>query len=238
MHPLDPRRLFIVAVATAAVGCAPRPVIDYAGEARDGLVPVRDSGMQEAWIRPDVNLSRYRKVMLAPVEVQFRTLPPGAGKSLNPSGDREFPISPDDQARLVTVVTEVFREELGESRTLALTDQPGPEVLIIRAQLLDIISRVPPEKPSTQTFVDEIGEATLVLELSDAESGATLVRATDRRAADGGHGGSVEDELVRGNSVVAWSEVRRATRRWAAAVTRRIDQLHTRGRMPGTTPTG
>ena len=78
------------------------------------------------------------------------------------------------------------------------------------------------------------GEATLVLELQDSQSGETLARAVDRRAAD-----PLDDpgtNVSRVTSVEAWSEVRRVARRWASTVTRRIDQLHTRGRMPGQDP--
>lgn len=226
----------LVAGLLALAACAPRiPVIDPSGATYDGMVPVRDSGMKEAWVRPDINISSYRQILLLPTEFQFRAVHPGAGTSLSRSQYQEFPLSPADQKRLVNTVTEVFREELAKSHNLTLTTGPGPEVLLVRISLLDIVSRVPPEGPGrTEIFLDEVGAATLVLELQDSMSGETLARAVDRRAADPIDGlDKFGSNLSRVTSVTAWSEVRRVARRWASTITRRIDQLHARGRMPG-----
>lgn len=223
----------LLAACLTLSACAPmNPVIETDGPTYDGMVPVRDSGMKEAWVRPDINISNYRQILLLPTEVQFRAVRPGAGTSLSRSQDREFPLSPADQKRLVDTVTEVFREELAKSRNLTLTTGPGPEVLLVRISLLDIVSRVPPEGPGrTEIFLDEVGAATLVLELQDSMSGETLARAVDRRAADPVDGlDGLGSNVSRVTSVTAWSEVRRVARRWASVVTLRIDQLYTRGR--------
>jgi len=227
----------LLAACVALAACAPQnPVIESDGPTYDGMVRVRDTGMKEAWVKPDINISSYRHLLLLPTEVQFRAVRPGAGSSLARSQDREFPLSPADQKRLVETVTEVFREELAKSRNLTLTTEPGPDVLLLRVSLLDIVSKFPPEGPGrTELYLDEVGAATLVVELQDALSGETLARAVDRRAADPEDGLDGPGTVTRVTSVTAWSEVRRVARRWASAVTRRIDQLHTRGRMPGQT---
>jgi len=227
------RTLVLVGVL-GLVACAARnPYIDMEGETYDGMVPVRDSGMKEAWVKPDINISSYKHVLLLPAEMQYRAVRPTAGSGLSRSTTTEFPISPANQKRLVDTVTEVFREELAKSRTLTLTDQPGPDVLLVRISLLDIVSKVPPEGPGrTEIYLDEVGAATLVLELQDSMSGETLARAVDRRAADRPDTLSGPGSVSRVTTVTAWSDVRRVARRWASAVTRRIDQLHTRGRMP------
>ncbi|MEQ1802318.1 MAG: DUF3313 family protein [Gammaproteobacteria bacterium] len=229
------KAVLLVGCAVLAACSAPNPVIDTDAPTYDGMVPVRDSGMKEAWVKPDINLSSYRQILLVPVEVQFRAVRAAAGTSLYRSQDREFPLRDVDKQRLVDTVTEVFREELAKSRTMTLTTQPGPDVLLVRTSLLDIVSNVPPEEAGrSEIFLDEVGEATLVLELLDAPSGETLARAVDRRAADPvDYGGT---NVSRVTSVQAWTEVRRVARRWASTVTQRIDQLHTRGRMPGNRP--
>jgi hypothetical protein len=228
----------VLAACLAIAACAPKnPVIETDGPTYDGMIPVRDSGMKEAWVKPDINISSYRQILLLPTEVQFRAVRPGAGTSMSRSQDQDFPLSPANQKRLVDTVTAVFREELAQSRNLTLTTEPGADVLLVRISLLDIVSKVPPEEPGrTEIFLDEIGAATLVLELQDSMSGETLARAVDRRAADPVDGLYGQGTLARVNSVTAWSEVRRVARHWADLVTRRIDQLYTRGRMPGQTP--
>ncbi|MBL8202086.1 MAG: DUF3313 family protein [Chromatiales bacterium] len=226
----------LLAAGLAIVACTPaNPVIVPDGPTWDGMVPVRDSGLKEAWIKPDINLSSYEQMLLLPIEVQFRAVRPTAGTTRYTSQDREFPLSAADQKRLVDMVTDVFREELAKSRHLTLTTAPGPDVLLVRASLVDIVSKVPPEIPGrNEIFLDEVGEATLVLELQDSQSGEMLARAVDRRAADPVDIGN--SNVSRVTSVEAWSEVRRVARRWASVVTQRIDQLHTRGRMPGQDP--
>ncbi|MDP2324187.1 MAG: DUF3313 family protein [Gammaproteobacteria bacterium] len=228
-------RALALCACSGLIACAPtNPVIDLQGETYDGMVPVHDSGMKEAWVKPDIDISSYGKILLLPTEVQFRAVRPGAGSSLSRSTVREFPIRPADQQRLVEMVTEVFREELAKSRTLTLTTEPGPDVLLVRISLLDIVSKVPPEGSGrTEIYLDEVGAATLVLELQDSTSGETLARAVDRRAAESFDGLDGPGRPIPTTSVTAWSEVRRVARRWASAITRRIDQLHTRGRMPG-----
>jgi hypothetical protein len=228
-------RTLVLIIGLGLTACAARnPVIDTSGETYDGMVPVRDSGMKEAWVKPDIDISSYRKVRLLPAEMQFRAVRPSAGTSLARSSTTEFPISPADQQRLVAMVTEVFREELAKSRTLALTTEAGPDVLLVRISLLDIVSKVPPEGPGRiEIYLDEVGAATLVLELQDSMSGETLARAVDRRAADRPDGIGGPGTVARTTSVTAWSDVRRVARRWASAVTRRIDELHTRGPIPG-----
>ena len=216
------------AAALFAAACtAPAPAVDAAAPTYDGLVRLRDPGLDEAWVKPDIDLGSYRQLLLQPVEVQYRAVRPVPANPLGRSQVTEFPVSPADQQRLVDIVTEVFREELAKSRTMTLAKAPGPDVLLVDVSLLDVVSNVPPEEAGrNEIYLDEVGAATLVLELRDAPSGETLARAVDRRAAD-----PLDDigtSVSRVTTVTAWSEVRRVARRWAATVTRRIDQLHDR----------
>jgi hypothetical protein len=134
------KRVLLAACVALGACTAPNPVIDTGVPTYDGMVPVRDPGLREAWVKPDIDLSSYERMVLLPIEVQFRAVRPAAGTTLGRSRDREFPISPADQQRLVDIVTEVFREELAMSRHLTLTTEPGPDVLLVRASLLDIVS--------------------------------------------------------------------------------------------------
>lgn len=221
-------------VLCALPGCTPRnPVIHYEGETQDGMVPVTGTGMKQAWVRPDINLSSYRKLLLEPAEFQFRPTEPLAGRTPADPSMREFPINQADREKLVATVTEVFREALSGSRYFTLTDQPGPEVLTVQISLLDIVSKVPPEGPGrTNVYVNEFGSADLVLELRDSQSGEILARAVDRGVAEPiGTFGRGSDLRI-ANPVTTAQEVRRAAQRWATLATQRIDQLYNRGRMP------
>jgi hypothetical protein len=62
-----------------------------------------------------------------------------------------------------------------------------------------------------------VGEATLVIELRDSLSHATLARILDRRAA------GRTSSAAASSSVSNLSEIRRVARQWAALLRRRLD---------------
>lgn len=225
-------------LAGLLAGCStPRPVIHYDGETYDGMVPVTGTGMQQAWVKPDINISSYRQLLLEPAEFQFRATRLQAARTPPDATIRDFPVSQADRQRLVELVTGVFREALSRSRHFSLADRPGPDVLLVQVSLLDITYNVPPEMAGrSNVYVSEFGSATLVLELRDSDSGEILARAVDRRAAEPVAGYGLNQNLRVANAVTTTQEVQSAARRWATIVTERIDQLYNRGRMPSQAP--
>lgn len=235
-----PRRspLAALLLALLVAGCGtPELVADVdAPPDANGLVPLRGAGLGEAWIRPGTNLSRYRALRLEPAEFQFRPVPEVSPSSRSTA--TEFPVGDADRERFISDMNEALREELAASRKLPLTDERGPDVLVVQAAFLDIVSRVPPDIAArNELYLDSVGEATLQLQLKDDGTGELLARTSDRRKAeppDGfgipGAAGSLR-QLSRTTPVTARSEARQAAQRWAAKVTRRIDQLYVQGKI-------
>ena len=218
------KNLLPVAVFFAIAACATTPTIQSGPDAEvsfDGLVAIDNSVFQRAWIAPDIDLRPYNQIMGGQAKFEFRAVR-GTGTSRANSSRNEFPISEENQQRLIDTVSEIFREEIGNSQHFTITDEPGDDVLIVTGALLDIVSRVPPERVGrSDIFLSSVGEATLVLELRDSISGETLFRAADRRAAEpaGGRG-------MRSNTVTTWNEVRRLARRWATRLRDGLDSAH------------
>ena len=217
------KHLLPVALLSALAACTTAaPTVQSGPDAElsfDGLVAIDNSVFQRAWIDPEIDLSFYNKIMSGGAEFEFRAVRGNAGTSSRASSRNEFPISEENQQRLKDTVGEIFREELSNSQYFTMTDTPGEDVLIVRGALLDIVSRVPPERVGrSDVFLSSVGEATLVLELLDSESGEVIYRAADRRAAEpGGSRG------VRANTVTTWNEVRRLARRWATRLRDGLD---------------
>lgn len=212
----------VALLATFAACTTAPPTIQQGPDAEvtfDGLVAIDNSVFQRAWIDPDIDLSFYNQIMAGGAEFEFRAVRGNAGTASRASSRNEFPISEENQQRLKDTVGEIFREELSNSQYFTMTDQPGEDVLIVRGALLDIVSRVPPERVGrSDVFLSSVGEATLVLELLDSESGEVVFRAADRRAAEpGGSRG------IRANTVTTWNEVRRLARRWATRLRDGLD---------------
>jgi len=222
IHRLFRQVLSIAAATILVTGCAASNLtIDTSADAElsyDGLYPVKGGTADGAWARPDADISQYSKIMLQGVGIEYR---PGgeSGKLYHARSTAEhFEITDVQKARFVEVVREAFRDELGRSERFTIVDEAGPDVLLIRGALLDVVSYVPPESVGrNEVFLSSVGEATLVLEIRDSVSEAIIVRAVDRRAAEGSM------SLTRSNRVNNASEVRRMVRTWGRLLRERLD---------------
>ena len=128
----------------------------------------------------------------------------------------------DDKARgqFEELVGTIFKEELEKVEKYELVDGPGEDVLMVRGGLLDVTSYVPPEPIGgrSEVFLSSVGEATLVLELRDSETGTILARSVDRRAAE-----TIGSTFQRSNSVTNSGEVRRLIRHWGTRLREGLD---------------
>lgn len=208
---------------TCAACASKEPTLQEGPDAEvtfDGLVRVNNSVFKQAWAAPDIDVQRYTKILPVRAEFEFRAVR-GSSTSSRNSSKSEFPISEKDQEKMVDVVSEVFMEELAKSKRFTLTEEPGPDVLILRGALLDIVSRVPPQRAGrTDVYLSSVGEATLVLELMDSQSMETLVRAAERRAAE-----QPGQRATWSSPVTTWNEVRRLARRWAVKLREGLDAV-------------
>lgn len=218
-------KLFLISIfSVMIVGCAtPAPTVDTSAEADmtfDGLFPVTNSRADAAWARPNVDLSPYSKVMLQGVGVEYR---PGGetGRSMSArSSSEHFEVTEAQKDRFEALMRETFIDELGKSKHFTVVTEAGPDVLLVRGALLDVVSYVPPETVGrSDIYLSRVGEATLVLELRDSITEAILARAVDRRAAE-----QVGGTMMQSNRVTNATEVRRMARSWARLLRERLDE--------------
>lgn len=204
----------------AVAGCAttPREPELGSGESFDGLREVTNARISKAWIRPDLDLSGYTKILPVNAGVEYR---PVKDRPRNaPSSASTFPITAESRAKFEALVTEIFREELAKSERFEIASEPGPDVLVLAGGLLDVVSNVPPEPIGRgEIYLSQVGEATLVLELRDSESNTALVRMIDRRAAEKASG------MTWSNTVSNTAEVRRLIRQWAVRLRNALDTV-------------
>jgi hypothetical protein len=177
----------------------------------DGLVRVKSSRSRIVWIRPDFDLSGYTQVKLEGAGIEYRPVRRGGERG-------RFPLSEAAKERLESIMKEAFQRALNRSERFQPTDKNGPSVLLVWAGLFDVVSFVPPRASARgNVFLQSVGEATLVVELRDSQSNATLARMIDRRAASRQNGGFPS------NSVSNMAEVRRLADSWARLVRERLD---------------
>lgn len=214
-------------VLLTLAGCAaPNPVIvtdDAEAFTHDGLAPVRGTRMDQVWARPGLDLSGYKKIVFRGAGIAYRPVdPPRGPRGLRTGSASEFPLTDAQRERLEGIVREAFAEELREVQRFEIVAEPGPDVLLLRGALVDVVSLVPPERAgNVDVYLNSVGEATLVVELLDAESGAVLLRTADRRAAES------RGYMVEANPVTSWAEVRRLADSWASLLRERLDAIDT-----------
>jgi len=215
--------LFMLAACTASP-----PAIDTGPDAEvtfDGLHEVKNSRADKAWARPGFDLSGYTKIMLEGAGIEYRPGGESGRTSVARSSGGPYEVTEEQKGRLRSVVTQAFHQELGRSEQFEIVNEPDPDVLLVRASLLDVVSSVPPEPVGrTEIYLRNVGEATLVIELRDSVTDAILVRAMDRRAAQRPGG-----DMFESNRVTNATEVRRLAQTWASLLRSRLEELMGRG---------
>jgi hypothetical protein len=219
------KKILLTFAAMAVAGCSSAPpTIQQGPDAEvsfDGLHVVDNSAFAAAWADPDIDFSVYNKIMPGGAFFEFRAVKRTSRTQASRSRTREFYIDEDARERLEEEVTAIFAEELARSTRFTVVDEPGPDVLIIRGGLHDIVSFVPPDPIGRgDIWLSAVGEITLLLEVVDSLSGEVIARAVERRAAQQGGG-----MAIRANSVTTWAELRRLARRWATTLRDGLDGI-------------
>ncbi len=214
-------------VAMVIAGCSSAPPTIQEGPnaevSYDGLHLVDNSIFKKAWADPDIDFSRYSKFMAGGAFFEYRAVKKTGSTSRARSTSSEFYIDDEAREKLKELTSEIFSEELAKSTRFTVTDAPGPDVLVIRGGLHDIVSKVPPDIIGRgDIYISSVGEITLVLEAVDSESGEVIFRALERRALEQGGG-----MAIRANTVTTRVEVKRVIRRWATKLREGLDSIPT-----------
>ena len=218
-------RLVAMAIVLGlTLGCTTStPTLDTSADAEasyDGLAPMQDTVADRIWVRPDFDLSGYTKLLVRPAGIQYRPVKQSSRLRTGRSSTSTFSMTDQQKSRLLEIVSEEFDKALGELKRYAIVNEPGPEVLLLTGALLDVVSRVPPEQAGRVDFyLASVGEATLLIELADSQSGTTLVRVLDRRAA------ARQGYPQKSSVVTNRAEARRLARSWANLLVKRLEQV-------------
>ena len=184
----------------------------------DGLHRVDRTVVDEAWVKPDIDLTRYNKIMVVSGGVSYRDVKEPPPRSYR-SRTGNFPLSEKQKKRFEKIVLESFVEELRKVERFEMVRRPGPDTMVIVGFVLDVVSRIPPEPMGRGgIFLTEVGSATLALQIHDSQSNEILARIIDRRTAE-------STRMIDAHSANSWAEARRVTRSWAKLLRKRLDQV-------------
>lgn len=214
----------LASVVLIMAGCATsEPTIDMSPEAEvtfDGLHEVKGGRADQAWARPGIDISQYSKIMLQGAGIEYR---PGgeSGRTWTArSRGGPYEVTENQKVRFRALVVEKFHEELEKSEHFEIVDEAGPDVLLVRGAILDVVSMVPPEPVGrTDIYLSELGSATLVLEIRDSITETILARAVDRRVAET----RGPFQLSLSSPVTNQADVAYVIRYWARLLRERLD---------------
>jgi hypothetical protein len=141
----------------------------------DGLVRVQSSRKGAVYRSPDVRFEQYRQVSFDPVSVTFKS-----------SWRREYPrLTESDVEKIRSRAATQFREELERELVklghYKLAEGPAPDVLLIKARILEFDQKVPSTSDirGIRTYARTAGDMVLIVELFDAASGVLVGRIVD-----------------------------------------------------------
>ena len=153
-------------------------------ETWDGLVKVDSKRVQAAYLRPGADFRVYTKVVIDPPVVEFRK---NWQRDINRSASTlSRRLTSSDVEKIRSAFSEGFEEILAAGFARAGWDvgiADGPDVLRITPVLVNVYMNAPEKMAPgmSTTYTVQAGEATLALEIRDAETGQLLGRAVDRR---------------------------------------------------------
>jgi hypothetical protein len=190
---------------------------------------VKEKGrFRETWVRPDADITRYDKLHVWNAVFQFRDVGEARGSGtttamLRSSGSEAYPISQESKEKFGQVVTDTFVKELQRSKKFQVVDDVGPGTLLVRGAVLDIVSNVPPSAGRREVYLSAVGEATIVIELIDAQTGVMQARVGERRRIQPPQ--AAQNAFTKpANAATVWADVQQWARAVASDFRRELDK--------------
>ena len=176
------RYLLVLIAALGGTAVAAQPAAT--APAYDGLVVVQSRNLDRMYVRPNVDIARYQKVMIDPVTVAYskewdRSVnDPRYTTRIRPEDARR--IADETTANLVSILADALK-----ARGYEVVTAPGPGVLRLSPHVTDLYVNAPDVFPPgrTRSYARDAGEATVTLEARDASNGTLLAVVSDHGTA-------------------------------------------------------
>jgi hypothetical protein len=187
-------RIIALVFAGLLVGCSTTEVASYQR--------VAGSTVDEAYVKPDTDFSRYTRLYAHPLEIYYRE---GAGAPTE-----------EDLSRMRSIFREAFLSRI--EGDYEIVTEPAADALGVRASLVDLQNSVGgadvPVDGHLRMLVAN-GQLTFLMEMSDSLSGDVLARAADRDRAT--------DADVNASNSSDWDNAEAAAARWAGLFRKFLD---------------
>jgi len=215
-----------VLICAAAIGACATPSSKKPPAEWDGLERREVKGLDNVYVRPNVQFPAYKTVMIDPAQVEF-------AKEWDPnSTQRELSrrLDAEDLQKIKAEVARLLRESFSDELTkngYPVIDQPQEETLRVLPAIINLYINAPDTMSAgrSRTYTTEAGRMTLVMELRDGPTGQLLARVVDARTA-GGMGGY----MTWTNSTTNRADAQREFDDWARRLRNALDRLNGKGK--------
>lgn len=191
----------------------------------DGLEIRKVKGLDLVYVRPNVEFTPYKSVLLDPVHIEFAKNWE-KNQRLNTSPGFRRPPSAEDMQNIKTglsdLMQEVFTEELTK-HGYTIVSTPTDETLHVRTAIINLWINAPDTSDPgiTRTYTTSAGSMTLVLEARDGPTGQLLARVVDERS-DDNMGRDFQWTTKASNTQAA----RQSLQAWAKRLRESLDKLN------------
>jgi hypothetical protein len=223
--------LGIVGTLTLVAACTGTPEIETGDDAEilvDNLHKVDNSRADMAYVDPDVDFSKYNKILLIPLAVDHVEIKqPSSSGSMTRNKNRKWELTDTDKVKLQEAFHDAMVKQFSDKGGYPIVTEPGDDVMTIQGTLLGIAPSSPKDDNLSRstgrstTYTEGAGAMSVMVALGDSESGEVLGVMKDTRASASYWG--------RNNSVSNWSDVRTMFNSWALLIRKSLDEVHGKG---------
>ena len=228
----------LVSITLIGFGCAQPPAtgIYYASGkgsvTPEGLHLIDWAPFRASYVKPGTDFRRYDKVLIRELTVSYKTPPsrrPNTLSNRRPVA-ANYPL-PDSAIQVMKrAFREAFENSLSKGESFAITQEPGPGVLLLAAGIVDLEVATPParyQSASEPYLTNLLGKLTLLVDAKDSQSGEPLLKIGERRDLDFNDGG-----IYLSDSVSSSGALQQIFRDWADRLRREIEQFRALPALP------
>ncbi len=215
--------LFIALILLSLNNCLAQAEINPE-VAPEGMVRLKDTKVDYAYIKPDADLRAYKKFILAAAPVSFhQDWKKNQRRYHNTNvSDRDIKRTEKSTAK---VFHESFAKELERKNGYPIVSNAAPDVLLLRPTVYDLdLVALDTLNSRSEVYSQSTGSASLMLELSDSVTGEVLAiiydTKKDRR----------NDFMERSTRVSNTRDTRRMFSSWASLLRKSFEDMHKEGR--------
>jgi hypothetical protein len=165
-------------------------------------------------------------MLIDPVTVAYKTDPTRRRDAAGGTTSGNFALSDTQMENFKNLFQEAVVDAMTDDDGYRIADNPGPDVLRISADLIDLIIAVPTTAAAANSTMvgRSAATVTLVMEIRDSQSGEIIARVADRRSPGSS---AAYQGLLQVSPQAVRADMRRLFESWAEILRERLDDLRT-----------